>query len=200
VKYLELNERQTKTRTGTNISDVREVSPKIFENPGDRDPIKFYEMYASKRISNFSGPEDPFYLAPRTIPLEDTRSSLWYLRQKVGVKKLCKLLKTMKEKVQLDPNKRITSHSARKYLVQKLRENEVQSTDIMQISGHKNINSVNSYSSISENKQREISNILSNTRSESLPSSTNCVVPASSCSSSIQQGWPGNTSGGNSQW
>jgi hypothetical protein len=154
-------------------------------------------MYTSKRPSNVSGPEDPFYLASRTIPLGDTRSSLWYLRQKVGVKKLCKLLKTMKEKVQLDPNKRITSHSARKYLVQKLRENEVQSTDIMQISGHKNINSVNSYSSISENKQREISNILSNTRSESLPSSTNCVVPASS---SIQQGWPGNTSGGNSQW
>ena len=140
MKYLELNERQTKTRTGTNISDVREVSPKIFENPGDRDPIKFYEMYASKRPSNFSDPEDPFYLAPRTIPLEDTRSSLWYLRQTVGVKKLGKLLKTMKEKVQLDPNKRITSHSARKYLVQKLRENEVQSTDIMQISGHNNVN------------------------------------------------------------
>jgi hypothetical protein len=82
----------------------------------------------------------------------------------------------MKEKGQLNPNKRITNHSARKYLVQKLRDNEVQSTDIMQISGHKNINSVNSYSSISENKQREISNILSNTRFESLPSSTNSVV------------------------
>ena len=142
MKYLELNERQTKTRTGTNISDVREVSLKIFENPGDRYPIKFYEMYASKCSSNFSGPEDLFYLAPRTIPLEHTRSSLWYLREKVGVKKLGKLLKTMKEKGQLDANKRITNHSASKYLVQKLRENEVQSTDIMHISGHKNVNSV----------------------------------------------------------
>jgi hypothetical protein len=56
---------------------------------------------------------------------------------------------------------------AARYLVQKLRENEVQSIYIMQISGHNNINSVNSYSSISENKQREISNILSNTRLES---------------------------------
>jgi hypothetical protein len=77
VKYLELNERQTKTRTRTNISDVREVSLKIFENPGDRYPIKFYEMYASKCSSNFSCPEDLFYLAPRTIPLEHTRSSLF---------------------------------------------------------------------------------------------------------------------------
>ena len=33
----------------------------------------------------------------------------------------------------------------------------------MQISGHKNIASINNYSAISENKQREISNILSNT-------------------------------------
>jgi hypothetical protein len=41
VKYLELNERQTKTRTGTNISDVREVSLKIFENPGDDIPSNF---------------------------------------------------------------------------------------------------------------------------------------------------------------
>ena len=33
----------------------------------------------------------------------------------------------------------------------------------MQISGHKNIAPINNYSTISENKQREISNILSNT-------------------------------------
>jgi hypothetical protein len=122
----------------------------IFEHPGDRDPIKFYEMYTSRRPSIVSGPEDPFYLTPRPIPLEDTSSSLWYLRQKVCVKKLAKLLRTIKEKGQLEPSKRITNHSARKYLVQQMSENEVQSTDIMQIAGHKNVNSVNSYSSISE--------------------------------------------------
>jgi hypothetical protein len=79
----------------------------------------------------------------------------------------------MKEKGQLNPNKRITNHSARKYLVQKLRDNEVQSTDIMQISGHKNINSVNSYSSISENnlmgsRSPGFSNILGETSRTSL--------------------------------
>jgi hypothetical protein len=55
VKYLELNERQTKTRTGTNISDVREVSLKIFENPGDRYPCLFSFMVFSN-LPNFFTP------------------------------------------------------------------------------------------------------------------------------------------------
>lgn len=34
TKYLELNKRQTKTRTGANVADVTEVSPKIYEIKG----------------------------------------------------------------------------------------------------------------------------------------------------------------------
>ncbi|CAG2186385.1 unnamed protein product [Mytilus edulis] len=166
TKYLELNERQTKTRTGANVADVREVSPKIYGTNGDHDPIKYYEIYKSKRPQNFCDAEDPFYLAPRTISLADTRSEIWFLRQKIGERKMGAIVKSMKIEGGLDENKRLTNHSARKYLVQKLRSNEIPDTDIMQISGHKNVNSINSYSSISENKQRKISHLLSNTSSE----------------------------------
>jgi hypothetical protein len=62
VQYIELNERQTKTRTGANIADVREVTPKIFESGGDNDPIKMFKIYAEKRPLDFSGPA--FYSAP----------------------------------------------------------------------------------------------------------------------------------------
>ena len=165
VRYLELNERQTKTRTGENVANVREVSPKIFETKDARDPVKYYDIYKSKRPENFCDSLDPFYLAPRTIPLEDSRSDIWFLQQKVGERKLASIVKTMKEEGKLDENKRLTNHSARKYLVQKLRSNDVDTTDIMQISGHKNVNSVNSYSSITENKQRKISHLLSDTSS-----------------------------------
>jgi hypothetical protein len=48
-------------------ADVREVTPKIFESGGDNDPIKMFKIYAEKRPLDFSGPEDPFYLVPRTI-------------------------------------------------------------------------------------------------------------------------------------
>jgi hypothetical protein len=79
-----------------NIADVREVTPKICESGGDNDPIKMFKIYAEKRPLDFSGPEDPFYLAPRTIPLHDSRSTRWFLKQKVGEKKLSSIVKTMK--------------------------------------------------------------------------------------------------------
>jgi hypothetical protein len=45
-------------------------------------------------------------------------------------------MKTMKQKAGLDTNKRLANHSARKCLVHKLKDNNVEDTDIMQISGH----------------------------------------------------------------
>jgi hypothetical protein len=56
--------------------------------------------------------------------------------------------------------KKLSNHSARKYLVQKLNDNNVQANHIMQISGHKNISSINNYSHINEIQHREISKIL----------------------------------------
>ena len=54
-----------------NLSDVREVIPKIYESEGERDPIEIYEIYSIKRPNNFSNADNAFYLAPRPIPLED---------------------------------------------------------------------------------------------------------------------------------
>jgi hypothetical protein len=80
----------------------------------------------------------------------------------------------MKENGKLDINKRLTNHGARKYLLQKLREHNVEGTDIMQISGHKNVASINNYSKMSEEKHKQISKILSNTETNS---NRNALVP-----------------------
>jgi integrase len=65
---------------------------------------------------------------------------------------LAGLMKKMRESGKLDINKRLTSHSGRKYLLQKIREHNVEGTDIMQISGHKNVASINNYSNKSAKK------------------------------------------------
>ena len=78
----------------------------------------------------------------------------------------------MKESGKLDINKRLTNHSARKYMLQKLRETNVEGTDIMQIAGHKNVASINNYSKMSEEKHKQISTILSNTKTN-----RNALVP-----------------------
>jgi hypothetical protein len=52
--------------------------------------------------------------------------------------------------------------------------NNVKGTDIMQISGHTNVASINDYSTLNEERHKKISNILSNTESET---NRNALVP-----------------------
>ena len=59
--------------------------------------------------------------------------------------------------------RKLTNHSARRQLVQKLQDRVVQNARIMQISGHKNVQSVNTYSRLNQNQQKSISKVLSDT-------------------------------------
>ena len=52
------------------------------------------------------------------------------------------------------------SSSARKFLVQKLSDSDVPPTEIIQISGHKYVSSVNSYSHINTKKHKRISAMI----------------------------------------
>ena len=81
-----------------------------------------------------------------------------------GCQQLNSLMKTMAQKAGLNAEN-LTNHSGRKRMIQKLNDQEVPPTHIMQISGHKNVQSLNNYSSLSEKQQRNIPNILSSTTS-----------------------------------
>ena len=44
-EFLEYSERQTKTRTGENARDVRQIKPKMFSVPGsEKDPVAAYQL------------------------------------------------------------------------------------------------------------------------------------------------------------
>ena len=63
-EFLEYTERQTKTRTGENPRDVRQIKPKMFSVQGsERDPVTVYKFYAEKRPSEMNDNNAPFYLA-----------------------------------------------------------------------------------------------------------------------------------------
>ena len=163
-EFLEFVEWQTKTRTGENPRDVRKVKPKMWANSGnvDRCPIAVYKQYSLLRPLDFSNMEDPFYLATNTNQSSMKKNDQWFKRQPIGVNKLSTTMRRMSLNAGLPPNKKLTNHSARKHLVQKLSDNNVPPTEIMQITGHKNVQSVNNYSSLNENKHKQISRILSN--------------------------------------
>lgn len=62
-EYLELvKERQTKTRTGADVNDVRKTNPKIFATNDENCPVKLYKLYASLRPVDMNKDDDKSYL------------------------------------------------------------------------------------------------------------------------------------------
>lgn len=163
VEYLEYNERQTKTRTGANATDVRPFAPKMFATDGsEKDPVTVYKVFAQKRPGNMKESDSPFYLAVNNVKVRSASSSKpWFKSNKVGVNKLGKLMKDMAEKAGLE-NPKLTNHSARKTMIQTLSEKGVPPSHIAQLSGHRNLKSIENYSALSTKQQQSMSNMLAN--------------------------------------
>ena len=68
-------------------------------------------------------------------------------------------MRKMSEKAGLGPN--VTNHSGRKTMIQALTNNDIPATDIIQLSGHKNLQSVTNYSVVPEKQQVQMSHTLS---------------------------------------
>ena len=122
-------------------------------------PYQNLQKYAEIRPTGFSEPNNPFYVATTTVH-HTSPQEIWFKRNPVGVNKLSSMMKRMVERAGLNPDKKLTNHSARKHLVQKLNDFNIPANQIMQISGHKNIHSINNYSHINEDQHRQISEIL----------------------------------------
>ena len=148
-------------------------------NPA-RDPVRLYQVYASKRPASYSDPQDPFYIAPRTVPVSSLDDQ-WFLKSPVGEKNISGIMKNMAIQGELDISKRLTNHCARKHLVQKLRDAGVAPTTIMQVSGHRNVQSVLNYSEMPETEQINCSNILSTSNPVRAPFASENPVPQNQC-------------------
>ena len=127
------SERQTKTRTGENPRDVRQIKPKMFSVPGsEKDPVAAYQLYAKKRPTEMNDSDAPFYLAINNCTKQES-SKPWFKKSAVGQNKLNSLMRKMAEKAGLGPN--VTNHSGRKTMIQALKD--IPATDIIQLSGQK---------------------------------------------------------------
>ena len=84
----------------------------------------------------------------------------WFKLQRMGVSKLNNIMKDMTQAAGISGK---TNHSGRKTLVQKLQHSGVPPNQIIQITGHQNLQSVNNYSSLREKQMESISRILSST-------------------------------------
>ena len=130
-EYLEFNERQTKTRTGSDCRDIRVMPPKMFATDGSKkDPIVVYKLYAQKRPEKMNEDDSPFYLAVNNnLKAESLKRKEWFKVGPVGINKLNGLMKTMAQKAGTN-NERLRNHSGRKTMVQTLSENDIPPTPI----------------------------------------------------------------------
>ena len=164
LEYVEYNERQTKTRTGANTTDVRPFAPKMFATDGgEKDPVRVYKVFAEKRPPCTKEADSPFYLAVNNVRERSASIKPWFKTNKVGINKLGGLMKNMAEKAGLE-NPKLTNHSARKTMIQTLSEKGVPPTHIAQLSGHRNLKSIENYSSLSTKQQQSMSDMLASGR------------------------------------
>jgi len=134
----------------------------MYENkeiPAERNPVNVYKLYRDKRPQSMLEPDAPFYLTVNHFKSSvqgQQKGCTWIKAQPMGENKLNSILKDMCE-VGGIPRK--TNHAGRKTLVQKLQHNDVPPNQIIQITGHKNLQSINSYNGLRERQMESISNI-----------------------------------------
>lgn len=117
----------------------------------------------ARRPPDTCGDENHFYLATMPESVVSDSGKFWFKKQPIGIQKLGNLLKTAAKKAKIEKN--LTNHSARKFMIQKLSDEGIETRKIMQKSGHKCVESVNAYNVLNDNDQRKMSTAVCNLKS-----------------------------------
>ena len=164
AEFIEFaRERGTKTRTGemekSTNADARVFKPKMWATPDrpERCPVKIFQQFVDRRPPEMCQDDSPFYLS---INHKHKPGSYWYKKQPLGIHKIDAMMKKVAAFGNLTGKK--TNHSARKTQVQTLCEAGVADSAVMQLSGHKSIQSLNHYKRPSLEQQKHMSHLLSN--------------------------------------
>jgi hypothetical protein len=157
-RFIQISETDTETFIQSMKND---------NNP--RYPVKMFKTYIRRQPSDSLKPDSKFYLSvlPRyhdnNSTFDEENSNIWYSMQPMEKNHLGEIVKDMADKTQLSARK--VNHSARKTTVTSLLHSNIEATTVMQLTGHKNVESVNEYGSASFQQQMNMSNILSSVAS-----------------------------------
>ena len=151
---------RNKTRTGENSTHLRAFRPKQFANPDDPSncPVTAFKIFRDRRPPATKTAESPFYIAVNHKRAPD--AEFWYKNQPLGENSLRSIMKVMANKANLLGKE--TNHSARKSTCTRLLHAGIAPTTIQQLTGHKNVQSINNYAIASIEMQKNMSDILTN--------------------------------------
>jgi integrase len=135
-----LAERGTKTRSGQEQGHQRAFQPKLYATNFDRCiPVEFH------RPVEMNKPDLPFYSAVK----HNCRANdqIWYEKSPLGKNEIGNFLSTAAKKANLQQGQvaKITNHSVRKTSISRLLDADIPENYVAQLSGHKSIDSLQSY-------------------------------------------------------
>ena len=137
----------------------RPFNPKMYATGTDHCPVHFFKAYVSHRPREANTPESPFYLGIKYKRQSD--SIAWYVNQPMGKNKLGQFMVSASKEVGI-VDKKVTNHSVRKTMIQRLIDSKFTPNEVAQLSGHKNLKSLDSYMTASDKTQKQMSLTLSN--------------------------------------
>ena len=83
------HDRQTKTSSGVDASNVRKCSPKMFSTGDERDPVVGYKIYREKRPEKIMPDDAPFYLGINHMYTKtDGSKKYWFKSVSMGANKI----------------------------------------------------------------------------------------------------------------
>ncbi|CAC5368023.1 SAMD8 [Mytilus coruscus] len=166
LKSKVLGNRKIKADAFTEEDIDQLYSRNLLGTNNPRCPVKTFKTYMKRMPTDSLQPDSKFYLSilPRYHnkghdDFDTENTNIWYSMQPMGKNKLGELVNVMSEKGGLTGRK--VDHSARKTTVTSFVNSHVEATTVMQLTRHKNVASINEYSSASLDQQIKMSNILS---------------------------------------
>ena len=163
-EFLEYTERLTKTRRGSDSG--RAFKPKIFPmEDKTRCPVEAFKLYASKRPTG----DDlcsKFYLA---VNYAFMKTGNWFKNNALGQHSIGNMLSSAAKIAQID-DKKVANHSARKTAIKRLLDGGCPPSYVTQLTGHKSVNSLASYTEACDSIQRKMARTV--TKGESFTGQT----------------------------
>lgn len=156
TEYVTIKHNETtKKNHGTEASTNKDQ--RMYSRPGDPNcPIGSLKKYLSKLHPQ----EDSFFQHARRCSLDVLKeeNAHWYAR-KMGAGPLGKMMKNISKEAQLSHD--YTNHCIRATTATVLAHAEIEHSDIISVTGHKDIKSLEPYvTSVSNDKRKKMSNIL----------------------------------------
>ena len=142
-------ERGSKTRHGDG-QHRRAFNPTAQATNNERCPVRLYKTFARHRPEAMKKTDSPFYLAVNQRRKQG--SEIWYMNCPLGKNLIGKFLVKAAKAAGLTGN--ISNHSVRKTCISRLMDAKFPENYVAQLSGHKNLKSLDAYKSASNTHQR----------------------------------------------